>query len=239
MIGQTKAIVLSAIKYGDADLIVTCFTESAGTKSYMLRNILRAKKSGLKASFFQPLTQLEIVANHKNKGTLDFIREARILVPYDTAHTDIVKGSLVMFLAEILKACIREEEPNHPLFTFLSDALVWLDKNEQIANFHISFLLELSAYLGFYPDTDHIDDLYFNLMEGRFQPQEIKPYCINHDTSMNLKYFLSKTIEETQQFRLTKEARALLLETLVSYYQLHIQGFRKPKSMAVFTQLFH
>ena len=78
MVVATKAIVFSAIKYSEADLIVSCFTETSGMKSYLLRNILKSKKGKLKASFFQPLTQLEIIADHKNKGTLEYIKEAKI-----------------------------------------------------------------------------------------------------------------------------------------------------------------
>ena len=156
MVVATKAIVFSAIKYSEADLIVSCFTESSGIKSYLLRNILKSKKGKLKASFFQPLTQLEIIADHKNKGTLEYIKEAKVYYPYQTLHTDIVKTGLVMFLAEMLKNCIREEEANEDLFAFLEQSFQWLDKNDEVANFHIFFLLQLSLYLGFFPDATAI-----------------------------------------------------------------------------------
>ena len=60
----TKAVVLSAIKYQDSSLIVRCYTESDGVKSYLLRGILKARKGKLKAAYFQPLTQLCITAKH-------------------------------------------------------------------------------------------------------------------------------------------------------------------------------
>ena len=40
MLAKTEAIVLTSIKYGEADLIVKCFTQSSGLKSYLLRNDL-------------------------------------------------------------------------------------------------------------------------------------------------------------------------------------------------------
>src|SRR5690554_4860740 len=110
MIVKTKAIVFSAIKYAEADLIVCCYTERDGINSYLLRNILKSKKSNLKASYFQPLTQLDLIASHKDRGTLDYIKEAKVQHPYLSLHTHIVKSSLVLFLAEMLKNCIREEE---------------------------------------------------------------------------------------------------------------------------------
>jgi len=65
----TKAVVLKALKYGDTSLIVKAFTASDGLKSYLLKGVLASKKGKLKTAYFQPLTQLELVANHKNIRT--------------------------------------------------------------------------------------------------------------------------------------------------------------------------
>ncbi len=165
---STRALVFSAIKYSEADLIVTCFTEDFGLKTYMLRRVLTSKKGQLRASLFQPLTLLRLEAFHKDKGTLERIKEAKLLQPYKTLHTHVVKSSVVLFLAEMLKNCIQEEEANKALFQYITSALQWLDVHDTIANFHLLFLLKLTTYLGFYPDTSHSDLPYFNLMEGNF-----------------------------------------------------------------------
>ena len=96
---STKAIVLTSIKYGDTSLIAKIFTASDGLKSYMLKGILTSKKGKLRTSYFQPLTQLELVANHRNKGTLESIREAKVYNHYQTLHTNIQKNAMTMFLA--------------------------------------------------------------------------------------------------------------------------------------------
>ena len=98
----TKAIVLSSLKYGDTSLIVRAFTQSDGIKSYLLKGVLASKKAKIRPAYFLPLMQLEIQANHKNKGTLESIRDVRVGIPYQTMHTDIVKNSVVLFLAEML-----------------------------------------------------------------------------------------------------------------------------------------
>tara|TARA_R100000988_G_scaffold17627_1_gene8524 strand:- start:2561 stop:3280 length:720 start_codon:yes stop_codon:yes gene_type:complete len=238
MVVATKAIVFSAIKYSEADLIVSCFTETSGMKSYLLRNILKSKKGKLKASFFQPLTQLEIIADHKNKGTLEYIKEAKVYYPYQTLHTDIVKTGLVMFLAEMLKNCIREEEANEDLFVFLEQSFLWLDKNEEVANFHIFFLLQLSLYLGFFPDATAINKSYFNIVEGNFQATSTSNYCMEGVTIENFKQFFGTNLETFQKIKLTKTQRKNLLQLMLSYYSFHVQGYQKPKSLAVLNQLF-
>lgn len=238
MVVATKAIVFSAIKYAEADLIVGCFTETTGIKSYLLRNVLKAKKSKLKASLFQPLTQLDLIAEHKNKGTLEYIKEAKVNFPYQTLHTDVVKSGLVMFLAEMLKNSIREEEPNTGLFAFLESMLQWLDTHEAIANFHIFFLLQLSRYLGFYPDAAHIDEPYFNLEEGVFQADRTAQNCLSGEAVENFKLFFSIVLKELHTLSFTKAQRKEVLALLLTYYGFHLQGFKTPKSLAVLNQLF-
>ncbi|AFL81036.1 DNA replication and repair protein RecO [Aequorivita sublithincola DSM 14238] len=238
MVVATKAIVFSAIKYSEADLISNCYTEVAGVKSYLLRNILKSKRGKLKSSYFQPLTQLELIAEHKNKGTLEYIKEAKVFYPYQTLHTDILKTGLVMFLSEMLKNCIREEEPNHELYTFLEQSFQWLDQNDEVANFHIFFLLQLSQYLGFYPDASNIEDEYFNIMEGNFQSKNTSNYCLEGVQIENFKLFFGINPSTLNTVKLSKKERQNLLEFILSYYSFHVQGYQKPKSLAVLMQLF-
>lgn len=238
MVIATKAIVFSAIKYSEADLIVCCYTEIAGVKSYLLRGILKSKKGKLKASYFQPLTQLELIADHKNKGSLEYIKEAKVSTPYQSLHTDIVKSGLVMFLAEMLKSCIREEEPNAELFTFIERSFQWLDENDAIANFHIFFLMQLSLYLGFFPDPSNIEKNYFNIIEGNFQDTNTSNYCMEGEQIENFKLFFGLNYDTLRTVKLSKKQRKELLELILVYYSLHVQGYQKPKSLAVLNQLF-
>ncbi len=238
MVVATKAIVFSAIKYSEADLIVSCFTETAGIKSYLLRHILKSKKGKLKASYFQPLTQLELIADHKNKGTLEYIKEAKVALPYQSLHTDIVKSGLVMFLAEMLKNCIREEEANPELFTFLEYSFQWLDESDEVANFHIFFLMQLSLYLGFFPDATNFEEKYFNILEGNFQSKNTSNYCIEGTQIENFKLFFGLNFDTLETVKLTKKQRKELLDLILAYYSFHVQGYQKPKSLEVLNQLF-
>ena len=239
MIVETKAIVFSAIKFSEADLIVCRFTKTDGVKSYLLRNILKSKKSKIKASYFQPLTQLELVATHKNKGSLEFIREAKVAVPYQSLHTDMMKTGLVMFLSEMLKNCIREEEANPELYSFLERSFLWLDENDSVANFHIQFLLQLSHYLGFYPDASRADLPYFNMIEGNFEQSDSGHYSLEGETVENFKMFFNISLDESALIKLSRKSRSNLLELIMTYYQLHVQGYKKPKSLDILNQLFN
>lgn len=239
MLITTRAIVISALKYGEADLIVKCFTEISGLKTYLLRGVLKSKKGKLKASLFQPLTQLEIVANHKDKGTLESMREAKILHPYRTLHSNILKSTVVLFLAEMLRNAVREEEENKQLYHFLQESLNWFDSNEQIANFHLLFLIKLTRYLGFYPDDSDMEHEVFNLLDGTFQAVETNSYCISNENLDLLKLLLGTNFDALGDIRLNQNSRAKFLIMLLEYYELHLQGFKKPKSLSVLNEIFN
>ncbi len=238
MLTTTKAIVLTSLKYGDTSLITHIFTASDGLKSYLLKGILTSKKGKLKAAYFQPLTQLEIVAYHKNKGTLERIKEAKVSYHYHTLHTDIAKNAMTLFLAEMLGNSIHEEERNTALFQFIEASLQWLDNHEDIANFHLFFLIRLTKFLGFYPDVNTVDSTYFDLLEGKF----VNTLSLNPVMSgENLIYFkrvLGINFDEVHTIKMNKTNRQELLKSLVLYYELHLQGFRKPKSLAILNEVF-
>lgn len=234
----TKAIVFSSLKYGDTSLIVKAFTASDGIKSYLLKGVLKAKRGKLKSAYFQPLTQLEIIAYHKNKGTLEHVREAKIEFPYQTLHTVMAKNAMTLFLAEMLTNSIHEEEQNKNLFDFLEASLQWLDTHSEIANFHIYFLLRLTQYLGFYPDTSESHASYFDLLEGQFTDTPSLNPVLTGDNLDYFKTFLGINFDAIHTIKMNKINRQELLKKLVLYFELHLQGFRKPKSLAVLNQVF-
>ena len=235
----TKAIVLSAIKYGDTSLIVKAFTASSGVKTYLLKGVLTSKRGKLKSAYFQPLMQLEIIANHRNKGTMESIKEARVHFPYHSMHRDISKNALTLFLAEMLGNSIYEEEQNDSLFNFLEAAFQWLDTHDNVANFHLFFLMELTKYLGFYPESDINNSKYFDLMEGQFTNEvSLNPHLVGSNL-VNFKAFLGTNFDAIHTVKMGKKDRQELLQSLVMYFQLHLHGFKKPRSLAILNDVFN
>lgn len=235
---STKAIVISSVKYGDHGLIVKCFTYTDGLKSYLLQGIQKNKKGKISKSQFLPLSLLKINATHNTKGNLNRIAEAKVLHLYKTLHLDFVKQSLVFFLSEFLSSVIKEEEgENTMLFDFLEQAFLWLDEHEQIANFHLRFLLDITRFLGFYPDEVYKETApYFDLSEGKYvfnngvdiiQGDQL---CL-FNKALGIKFdVLEKTL-------FSKEQRLQVLETIIKYYQLHMTYFKKPRSLEVLSKV--
>lgn len=236
MLVKTKAIVLSTMKYQEKSLIVKCFTQSDGLKSYFVPSAFSSKKSNQKTAYFQPLTILEIEANHKNKGRLEHFKEIRLSVPYHSVNTDIFKSTIVIFLSEVLHHSIREEEKNENLFSFLETALLWLDTHEEMANFHLILLLEMTKYLGFYPDISEIDLPFFELNEGMFSSFNAIS-CLSDQETFLFKKLIGLKLDSDQKV-FTGTERQLLLKILLDYYSVHLDGFKKPKSLDVLKEVF-
>jgi len=145
----------------------------------------------------------------------------------------------VMFLSEMLKNTIQEEEVNDALYNYLEGAINWLDLHSDIANFHLLFLLKLTQYLGFYPEDSEMEFPYFNLLDGVFQDSKTNGYCIKGEVLENLKLLLATNFEDLNEIKLSKANRSELLEILLTYYQLHIESFKKPKSLSILHEIFN
>ena len=235
----TNAIVLSSLKYGDTSLIVKCFTLEDGLRSYMIRGVLKSKKGKLKAAYFQPLTQLKIEAKHNNKNALNSIKEAQVIHPYENIYTSVIKQSIVLFLSEILSNIIKEEEKNETLYQYIETSLIWLDTHDTIANFHLLFLLNLSKFLGFYPDVSASYKPAFNLLEGRFTDAEYEKLSIKGIELILFKKLLGIKFDAINTILYNKNERQIILRTIIQYFELHLEGFKKPKSLDILETVFN
>lgn len=232
---KTKAIVISTVKYQEKSLIVKCYTLSDGLKTYFVRDAYSGKKTNQKAAYFIPLTLLEIEATHKNNA-LSLFKEIKLAHSYQTIQTCVIKNSVVLFVAEVLHLCIKEEERNEGLFTFLETSLLWLDINNEVYNYHLIVLLEITSFLGFYPDTSTLKNSYFNLEEGVFS-NFLDANCLSEQETNLLKNLIDLKFENPQKVFSVHE-RHTLLKILLQYYGIHLDGFKIPKSLEILKEVF-
>lgn len=238
MLIKTKAIVISSLKYSDNSLIVRCFTEDYGIQSYLLQGVLSSKKTTLKAALFQPFMQLEIVATYRNSGSLERIKEAKVSHIYQSLHTNIYKNSVAIFLSEICSFVCTVEHSEPKLYRFLEEKLCFFDKNTFLANFHLKFLIDLTQYLGFYPDVSGDNYLFFNMEEGVFSRFDESKYSISGQELQLFKDIINSEYTDLQHIKVNKSERNTLLSSLLKYYEWHFPGFRKTKSLEVLQVLF-
>ncbi|WCO01496.1 DNA repair protein RecO [Psychroserpens ponticola] len=239
MLNKNKAIVISKIRYRDNDLIAKCFTQQKGLVSYVIPGALKNTKGKSKAVYFQLLSQLQIEENFKANQSLQYIKEIKIDYIYRSVHTNVYKSSIAMFLAEILSTVLKEEEQNLQLYEYLEVTFKWLDYQEEFSNFHLLFLLNLTQYLGFYPENTNIEAPYFNLSNGLFETQKTNSYSISGGNLTLLKSLLGINFDELKTIKISSKQRQSFLAMLLLYFELHLGSFKKPKSLQVFNQVFN
>lgn len=240
MLTTTNAIVLTKIRYKDNDLIVKCYTQKQGVVSYLLKGILASKKSNKKGVYFQPLSQLQLNTDYKPNRSLQYIKDIKTDFLYTSLHTNILKSAIVMFLAEVLTQALQEEEQNDALYSYLQTTLQWLDANDSFSNFHLLFLLELTKYLGFYPDQSQLESAaYFNLYDGEFQHRSTSKYHVSGENLTLLKQLLGITFDDLNSIKINAKQRQSFLTLILVYFELHLGNFKKPKSLQILNDVFN
>ena len=232
---KTRAIVINAIKYGDSSLVVKMLTEEEGLQSFMVKGVF-GSKSKMKAALFQNMTLLNIVAEIGN-NSLGFVKEVTLSHYYKSVAFDIKKTSIMLFVSELLSKTITETEVDHLLFGYVYDSMLWLDDaTSDYLNFPVVFALNLSKYLGFYPNFDtYIKGSCFDMMDGNFKLTKNDVYQIDEELSEALFYLGTQDHRnsEPHNYKLTNRIRHFLLDAMVAYYKLHSSDFRDMKSYEV------
>ncbi|RME94235.1 MAG: DNA repair protein RecO, partial [Bacteroidetes bacterium] len=151
MLLKTRAIVFRTYKYGETSLIVELYTEQKGLRKYIIGGV-RSAKARTSAGLLQLMSLIEVVAYEREDKDLNRLKEVRPAYLFQSIPFDVRKGAIGLFMVEIARKAIREREPNAALFHFLFQSFRYLDQTTQgNSNLHLSFLLELSRYLGIAP----------------------------------------------------------------------------------------
>lgn len=214
-------IYLGHLNYSETSVIARFYTQEYGKRSFLLKGV-KGKKSRT-AGLLQPLNELQVTSNFRVEKELNTAYTIESNSTLHLVHNDFRKSTMVIFLAEILNKSIIEEEPNKPLYLFLTHRFSELNTDTFDANFHLKFLLELSLFLGFYPRlSTHQSDHVFNLEEGIFEHENYQsPLSLDIETSSLLRELIS--VGEVP--KITNSGRSKLLDGLVSYFevQLHLK----------------
>jgi DNA repair protein RecO (recombination protein O) len=184
---------------------------------------------------------LEIEAYHRERRELQRLKEIRNYIPYQSIPVDPYKCGQAMFLAEILYKVLREEEPNPDLYDFLEHSLQFLDVAEQhTVNFHLLFLVQLTRYLGFYPDNQYGESSYlFDMRNGQFKEAiSLHPDFFDESSSAVLNVLMDTKFESLKGMKINHEERVRFLDFLMDFYSLHVSGFGKVRSLAVLNEIF-
>jgi len=142
---SAQLIILATTKVGEKSLVAHTLSSDFGRRSFLL-SVGRSTPSGL----LQPLSivDAEIVPNPRSE--LWRAHALSTSFPLTSLRTEAGKSAIVMFLSEVLFRAVREGTYEEGLYEWCRASILTLDSLEgDWANFHLVFLLELAAAMGF------------------------------------------------------------------------------------------
>ena len=239
---KTRAIILRTVKYGETSLVVSAFTELFGLQTYLVNGVRTSKKSGLKASLYQPASVVDLEVYHNERNTMHRIKECNRAHIFNNVLTDVVKNSVALFLMELLYKLLKQPEQNSDLFYFCEDSLLQLDDAPAIvtANLPLFFALHISHFFGFKIDDNFSDENGFlDLQEGNFiNARPYHTYYIEGENALITSELLKIMLpSELNDIKMNHLKRRELLQRYMEYYALHIQDFGQMKTLMVMQEV--
>lgn len=239
MAENIHAVALRAVKYNDKTTILTVWTAEYGQIG-LLMPAGRSRESMRRRALTQPLSLFECVADIRPGRELCHVSDLRPVTPFATIHTNGMKASIAMFLAEALTKALRGGG-DMPLWHFIAESLAAFDAmpQRQAANFHLWFLTHLASVLGFGPDyADFRSGMVFDLIAARFATIPASAdHCLTGDDARLARIFMACDPGRLALIALNRHTRARILDTILDYYARHHQSLRPLKTLDILPHL--
>lgn len=237
---KAHGIVLHTIKYGDTSLVAYVLTDTLGRQNYLVQGVKSGRGKGNKAALLQPMFLLEFEGIPSRHSQMDRMKDVRLSQPLQSIPFDVRKSTIALFMAEVLYRLVREVEPDSPLFGFVRDSVTALDRMEEgISNFHLWFLVQLSAFLGFYPAGEYSEGDWFDITEGsfvgRFPEHAI---AVSRPNSALLASLMGVEAEQLGSLPLSRSQRADFLADMLHYFGYHLDAIDKVQSVRMLGEIF-
>ena len=233
MLYDTKAVVLSYIRYRETSIIARCYTEAFGVQSYIV-NSVRTARGSAKIAYYQPLTLLNLVVYHREGADINRISQVQFFDPTLIPSAEIRKSTVRLFLSEVLTRVLKEEEPNPQKFAFIFTSLQAFEHSDtHFENFHLQFLLRLMVRLGF--GVTDASELYHQIykLDQRFASAS----GLAHKEEQEAMQALLETPYFTPLV-VPGALRRQLLEDLIRFYREHIADMPHIRSLEVLQEVF-
>jgi DNA repair protein RecO (recombination protein O) len=203
-------------------------------------NGVRSKKAKNKASLFQPMAIVELVVSNSHKSNLQRVSEVSVQHPYSNIPYNIVKSSIAIFINEVLYRSLKEQHSDEDLYEYIKSSLLILDiQQENCSNFHVCFMMQLTRFLGFYPQGNYSGTTpFFDLQEGKFISS--MPTHANYmpsQISVFLEQLIRSNYSDVHLLILSRVQRKELLRNMILFYQLHISSFGEIRSLEVLEEV--
>ena len=124
---STEGVVIRQSDLGEADRIVTIFTQDLGKLRVVAKGVRRPKSRV--GGHLELLYQVGFSAAYGR--SLDVVTEAQTVRIFSALSRDLERLSQAVYMCDLLDAFTAERSPNYPLYLLALSSLGWLEsKND-------------------------------------------------------------------------------------------------------------
>jgi DNA repair protein RecO (recombination protein O) len=221
-----RGVVLRKINYSDSSLILTIFTEENGLQKFIFQG---AKK---KASALYPLSIIEFSFYKRPDSELGKMTSAESFstseIPFDP-----IRSTLAFFLADVFFHCIKTEERDSELFSFIRTVIEKIDDQNEKALIPLTTMIGLTRFLGIEPQVIDSGSTVFMLEDGEITNSGSMGAITEQGPHVEL---IRDIILDVNLERTHKEVRMNALQLMIKYFKVHIPGFEISRSLEILTE---
>lgn len=148
----TEAVVLRAVAYRDADLIVTLYTRTHGRLSALARSARRSKKRF--GSALELFTVSRVELGDRRRGDLWTLRSAQVLTSHIDLALDVATLAHASYAIELVRELTPAEHAEPGVFELLPELFACLSSSGASPTVLRAFELRLLAIIGLAPVFD-------------------------------------------------------------------------------------
>lgn len=215
MTHSIRLIVLSLTRIKENSLVLHTLSAEYGRRSFLIGVTAKSPMA-----LFQPLNILDAEVVENPKSDLWRLKSISTLYPLSSIRMDIYKGTMALFMSEVLYRAVHEGDGGSSLFDWACRSILTLDSiQEDFSNFHIRFLLEFATVMGFSADID-----------------SLAPFAGNHLEQIRL--FVGSGFADSMLIALNGRSRSEIASSLLKYISHHIEAPLNVNSLKVLGEVF-
>lgn len=228
MKSKAELIILNHTKFGENSIVLHTLSSEYGRRGFLVKV---SPKTAM--ALFLPLNILQAEVTENPKANLWYARNFVSITPLNGIRGNIHKNTMTLFMSEVLYRVVKDQTNEDGLADWLKGQILTLDALQaDFANFHLLFLLNLCAALGFDPDAaglaPFVTSCHPERCEGSSSGQNLR----------SLEALLSLPFTEALLLPLTGADRNAIAESILKYIEYHTESAVNVRSLAVLREIY-
>ena len=228
MKSKAELIILNHTKFGENSIVLHTLSSEYGRRGFLVKV---SPKTAM--ALFLPLNILQAEVTENPKANLWYARNFVSITPLNGIRGNIHKNTMTLFMSEVLYRVVKDQTNEDGLADWLKGQILTLDALQaDFANFHLLFLLNLCAALGFDPDAaglaPFVTSCHPERSEGSSSGQNLR----------SLEALLNLPFTEALLLPLTGADRNAIAESILKYIEYHTESAVNVRSLAVLREIY-